>query len=258
MNRQHETACHVLNANAPGSLILLAEHAGRAIPAEYGTLGLEPRLLDEDLNLAGDYSVDAIARCLADRLGATAVLGHYSRLLVDLNRVLSDDLVPACAHGMTVPGNIGIDETEAMKRRQIYYNPFHDAVARQIDRRLAAGLRPVLFTVHSFSPMIGMRQAGAESAKAPDLGLLFFETLPACPAIDRLRSEATARGLTVQDNFPYDLDKVPAGGIHRHGLARDLPCAGVEISIERLQTAAERHLWCDLLAAALKQPANPA
>src|SRR5690606_4210430 len=72
-----------------GSLLLLCDHAANALPPGLGTLGLgtlglAPELLDT--HIAHDIGAAAVTRALAAAWGAPALLGRWSRLLVDLNR----------------------------------------------------------------------------------------------------------------------------------------------------------------------------
>lgn len=245
-----EGDCEILNATAEGALILSAEHAGFVIPAGLGTLGLAPEVLARDRNLAGDAGTLGLTRRLAKRLGATALLGGVSRLVIDLNRAeTAPDLIPLVAHGHAIPGNAGVDETERARRIAAYHRPFHAAFEAQIGRRLAAGLTPWLFSVHSFTPSVALRTSASPDAPAPDIGLLHVADNPLVAALRGTLAAAT--GINWAENFPYDLRTVPPGGLHRHGVARGLPCAAVEISIDRLRTPADEATWADRLATAL-------
>src|SRR5690606_28432034 len=65
-------------------LVLLADHAGRALPDEYGDLGLPAAEFDR--HIAYDIGVENVTRRLAARLGVPAVMARFSRLLIDPNR----------------------------------------------------------------------------------------------------------------------------------------------------------------------------
>ena len=54
---------------------------------------MEPHLLG--LHIAYDIGAEALTRAMAERMGATALLSSYSRLVMDMNRGLRfEDSVP--------------------------------------------------------------------------------------------------------------------------------------------------------------------
>src|SRR5664279_4269050 len=69
-------------------LLFLCDHASNAVPAAYGTLGLAPALFDT--HIASDIGAATVTRALAAAFDAPAILGVWSRLLVDLNRGADD------------------------------------------------------------------------------------------------------------------------------------------------------------------------
>ncbi|MBI3785520.1 MAG: N-formylglutamate amidohydrolase [Deltaproteobacteria bacterium] len=180
-------AVHPASGRRP--LVLSCEHASCAVPPEYGDLGLPATELREHIGWdigAADLTID-----LARRLDAPAVLSGVSRLLVDCNRDLGDhDLIAAESHGVSVPGNRHVDETERHRRIGEFYEPFHVAV----DEVMRQHPRSFLLSVHSFTPSLN----GAQ--RRFDVGVLFDEF-----AADARRvGDALARnGLAVRYNEPY-------------------------------------------------------
>ena len=68
-------------------LVLVADHARRELPEEYGDLGLPASEFDR--HIAYDIGVEDVTRRLAATLGVPAVIACYSRLLIDCNRALT-------------------------------------------------------------------------------------------------------------------------------------------------------------------------
>src|SRR5919206_4646167 len=134
-----------------GPLVLIGDHATNFIPPEYDRLGLpEPELRR---HIAYDIGAAALTRRLAARLQARAVLSRFSRLLIDPNRGLDDPtLVMRLSDGAVVPGNARIDAAERARRIERFYRPYDQAVADTVADVQRAGLRPVLFSIHSFTP----------------------------------------------------------------------------------------------------------
>src|SRR5712671_6479716 len=83
------------------SLLFLCDHASNQLPE--GGLGLDPHLLTT--HIAYDIGAAAVTRALAAVYGATALLGGWSRLLIDLNRGADDPtLVMKLSDGSIIPG----------------------------------------------------------------------------------------------------------------------------------------------------------
>lgn len=246
MNQQSYIA---RNGEAASPLLLLAEHAGREIPSSYNLLGLNPADFQSARNLLGDVGTGNIARLVAEKTNAPSIAGLYSRLLIDLNRLEdSPELIVSKAHGFTIPDNVNITALEKEKRLNLYHRPFHERVEQEIERRLKSGRRPTLFSIHSFTPSIGLAQAEDQTRPAPDIGLLYVEESPLLHALRKTLAQHSQ--LQSADNFPYDLHRVPPGSIHRHGIARGLPSLAIEISIDKIQTPTDELFWATLLTEA--------
>ncbi|OYV57849.1 MAG: N-formylglutamate amidohydrolase, partial [Acidocella sp. 21-58-7] len=74
----------VENADGKSRFFLTADHAGRAIPAALGDLGV--RAAEMDRHIAWDIGIAGVTSRLAVALDATAVFQAYSRLVIDCNR----------------------------------------------------------------------------------------------------------------------------------------------------------------------------
>jgi len=182
-------------AAAPGSrspLLLLCDHASNAVPCAHGTLGLARELFST--HIAYDIGAAQVTRALAESYGAAAVLGAWSRLLIDLNRGADDPtLVMKISDGSVVPGNRDADAAEVAARIAAFHAPYHAAIAREI-ARIAAFAPPVLISMHSFTP----RWKGVP--RPWEVGVLWDrDKRLAGPLMARLAQA----GLVVGDNEPY-------------------------------------------------------
>ena len=193
-----------------GPLVLLCDHATNRIPAEYGRLGLPASELGR--HIAYDIGAAPLTRALAARLQARAVLSGFSRLLIDPNRGLDDPtLVMRLSDGAVIPGNARIDEAERNRRIERFYRPYDRAVADTVAAVEAEGLRPILFSIHSFTPFWKDRprpwHAGVLYGRDARLGVPLLALLRQDPA------------LTVGDNEPYGGD-LEGDILDRHALRR--------------------------------------
>jgi predicted N-formylglutamate amidohydrolase len=199
-------------------LLFLCDHASHALPPSYGSLGLAPELFEA--HIASDLGAAAVTRALASAFGAGAILARWSRLLVDLNRGEDDPtLIMKVSDGSLVPGNARIDDAEAASRIARYHAPYHAAIAREIDTMRAAGLVPVLVSMHSFTPVWkGWRRPW-------EIGVLWDrDGRLARPLI----AELAWAGFTVGDNEPYS-GELENDCLYRHGTMRGLPHVLIEM-----------------------------
>ena len=86
------------------SLVILGDHAMNRLPPDYGDLGLPPEAFQR--HIAYDIGVEDVTRGLCASLGIPAVLGCFSRLLIDPNRGEDDPtLIMKLSDGMVIPAN---------------------------------------------------------------------------------------------------------------------------------------------------------
>jgi len=224
-------------------LLILCDHAENTLPEAYGTLGLR----EEDLHrhIAHDLGAAGVAERLAVMLGAPALLSRFSRLLIDPNRGLDDPtLVMQISDGLIVPGNVGIGESEIAARIARYYEPYHRAIDRAIESGLAAGKAPILLAIHSFTQAWkGVPRPWQVSVlwdKDPRFAVPLLEGLQAIPAIE------------VGDNVPYS-GQLKGDTLYRHGTARGLAHALVEIRQDLILGADGQAEWAGRLAEGLRR-----
>src|SRR5271165_746421 len=134
------------------SVLIVCDHASNAIPPGYGSLGLRREALQR--HIAYDIGAAGLARSLAARLAAPAVLSTFSRLLIDPNRGADDPtLVMRYSDGAIVPGNACGDAAEIARRLERFWAPYRNAVEAKIVAMMATGEPPALVSIHSFTPV---------------------------------------------------------------------------------------------------------
>jgi predicted N-formylglutamate amidohydrolase len=84
LRRDDPSPVIVTNPGGSSPILLLGDHAGRAIPESLGGLGVAPEALD--LHIAWDIGVAGLGERLAADLDACFIRQAYSRLVVDCNR----------------------------------------------------------------------------------------------------------------------------------------------------------------------------
>ena len=232
----------VYNPEGSAPLLLICDHARPAIPEALGDLGLPPEKLH--LHIAYDIGAANVARLLARRLDAPAVLSGYSRLIADCNRAPGDPtMMPAVSDNLPIPGNGDLAEDAIFGRLDTFFWPYHRAVAHMMARLWRRGPPPALFSVHSFTPSIDGQD------RHWDIGVLWNrDPRMALHLIERLRAHDD---LHVGDNEPYS-GRDLAYSIDCHGAAAGLASCAVEIRQDHLETVAEATHWASLLGDALE------
>ncbi|MEO9336489.1 N-formylglutamate amidohydrolase [Mesorhizobium sp. SB112] len=190
------TPFDIVQGDRKRGIVILADHARRDLPEEYGTLGLDASEFDR--HIAYDIGVETVTRELASMLGAPALLANFSRLLIDPNRGEDDPtLIRQLYDGTVISGNFPMTEEERERRLERFYRPYHDAVGAMIASVAeASGRAPFVLSVHSFTPTMQGR------ARPWEAGVLWdMDHRVAWPLIEMLAADPT---LTVGDNEPYD------------------------------------------------------
>ena len=209
----------VLNPLASLPILLVCDHASCRIPKSLGDMGLDP--FARRCHLAVDIGAGPLTEKLAASLGATAVLAQYSRLVMDCNRQLMDpSAYLQFGDGILVPGNRNLHQAQKDLRAKALYEPYHEAVDKQVQRLCSIGPAPSFIAVHSFTPVMN------GEARPWEMGVLWDTDT-------RLRDifleGLTAAGYVVGDNEPYSGKAPQDFTIDHHAEEIGLPHIGIEI-----------------------------
>ncbi len=236
-------AYDVLNEGGDPRFILTCEHAGALVPRKLNLLGLDAD--DYQCHYAVDIGVRAVTQYLAKFLNAPAILGNYSRLVVDLNRAVDHPTTFApTGEGKPVPGNMDISADDKALRIKALYEPYHNALSGLLDRVIAAGTTPVVVSVHSFTPKFfnfarpwEIAFLHSDDARLSRALIAYFQRL----------------GYRVGDNEPYDHRIARGGAVNRHAGMRRLPHTMVEYRNDMISNDKDAFFWAKLLADGLQE-----
>lgn len=219
--------------------VLLADHAGQGIPRALGDLGIGQAELDR--HIGWDIGIAGVTRALARQLDAWAIEQHYSRLVIDCNRPHgSPTLVPAISDGTVIPANQILTACQRQARIQAIHAPYHAAIERELDRRVASGRATALVLLHSFTPVMN------DTPRPWHCGVLYnHDTRLAHALLAALRAEDD---LVVGDNQPYAISDDSDYAANVHGEARGLPYVEIEIRQDLIADPAGQRAWADRLA----------
>lgn len=137
---------------SPG-LLLICDHASNQVPNDLNNLGLDSLALNQ--HIAIDVGAAPLTRRLAQDLGAPAVLSTTSRLVIDFNRWPGgENSIPETSHDVAIPGNSGIGPEEAARRRDVYFQPYHDKIAETLGWLESSQPPASIISIHSFTPYL--------------------------------------------------------------------------------------------------------
>ena len=236
----------ITNPRGASPFLLVGDHAGNAVPAALGSLGL----IEADLerHIAWDIGIGGLGERLADVLDAVFIHQTYSRLVIDCNRDPNTlDAIPTESDGTPVPANRDLALEDRAERVNAIHAPYQAAIGAELARRDAAGQNAILVSLHSFTPAMG------GSTRPWQIGILYSDgdTRFAVSTLWRLR----ARGdLIVGDNQPYAMDAIDHT-VPRHAFGAMRPYVEVEIRQDLLATPKDQAAWAGMLVGLLQTAA---
>ncbi|WP_421932438.1 N-formylglutamate amidohydrolase [Phenylobacterium sp.] len=235
-----------MSVTIPGGacpLLLIGDHAGRAIPRSLGRLGLTAS--DLDGHIAWDIGVAGLGERLAVRLDAPFVAQAYSRLVIDCNRKPgAPAAIPEVSDGVAIPGNVGLTPEAVSARRGEIYQPYQDAIAEALDRRARQGRPTLLVSLHSFTPVM------QGQARPWRMGVLHRDDSRfSRQVLDLLGREL---GDEAGDNQPYRMDETD-NTVPLHADPRGLDYLELEVRQDLIAGPAGQDLVADLLARLLTE-----
>lgn len=226
----------ILNAEGAAPLVLICDHASRAVPPALGNLGLPDAELAR--HIGWDPGAAAVTERLAQTLDAPAVLAGVSRLVIDCNRRPDDPtLICEISDGTLVPGNRDLDAAERARRLETYFRPYHGAVAATLAAVQARHPQSALLSVHSFTPQLRAH----EEDRPWHVGVVWdADGRLALPLLEALRAEGD---LIVGDNEPYSGRRHAGYSIFAHGQDQGRHHVMVEIRQDLIADAAGVADW---------------
>lgn len=242
LDKSDPAPAQIVNADGRSAFLLLGDHAGNAVPARLGGLGLPPAELQR--HIGWDIGVAALGARLSARLGAVLLHQAFSRLVIDCNRHAdAPDLIAPVSDGTVIPGNADLTHAEREARRAEIYEAYHAAIAEEIDRRTAAGHATILVALHSFTPMM------SGVARPWQIGVLHDrgDTRFAAAFLKALQADATR---IVGDNQPYVMDGTDYT-VPRHAYPRGLAYVEIEVRQDLLGNAIGVSNWAATIEQAL-------
>jgi predicted N-formylglutamate amidohydrolase len=231
------------NDHAKSPVLLVVDHASPYFPAPLSQLGLADWVLER--HVAWDIGADKLARFLADELDAQVVLAGFSRLIIDPNRNPDDpSAIPEISDGISIPGNIDLDDQQRALRIQSFFAPYHDKISERLGQFLENGIVPALISVHTCTPVYD------RVVRPWHIGVMWDKDprIPV-PLIRRLQG---MDGVCVGDNEPYSGRHPHDFTIDHHAEPAGLPHVGFEVRQDLVKKEDGAREWAGILADGLR------
>ena len=236
-------AFEIIDGDFGHGFLLMADHASNDMPPEYNGLGLDAEQLKR--HIAYDIGVKEFTLRLAKKLNIPAVMGRFSRLLIDPNRGMMDPtLVMRVSDGKIIDGNRNITKTEKLERIERFYKPYDAAITSMIDGFEGHAVAPTLLAIHSFTPY------WRGNKRPTEVGLLWNEDQAFTTRIVAALRATT--NYVVHENAPYR-GGMPGDTMDRHGLDKGLEHSLLELRQDYMSTNAGIDEWVDIFAGILPQ-----
>ena len=226
------------------AVVLICEHASRTVPARFGDLGLSEEALNS--HIAWDPGALAVARGISANLDAPLVYQRFSRLIYDCNRPPeSPAAMPEISEIYEIPGNRNLDAEERRLRTEALYLPFHDRIEKLLHARRASGLRSIIVTMHSFTPVYRGNKREVE------LGILHDTDERFADRILALTGDAPL--YRTERNQPYGPEDGVTHTLKLHGLANNLENVMIEVRNDLIMDDVGQGVMADYLTGLIQQ-----
>ena len=233
----------VVNEKGRAPLLLLCDHASKAVPKALRDLGISEAELSR--HIGWDIGGLDAAIALSEALDAPLVASGYSRLVIDCNRWPGGEgSTPEVSDDTVVPANRRLTKEQVEARAEACFWPYHREVDRLLDDMTAGGRDVCLLVMHSFTPVM------KGFVRPWHVGVLWNDDprLPA-PLLAELRRDAQ---LVVGDNEPYSARASYEYTLNAHARSRAIPHCSLEVRQDLMSTPDDARAWGRRLAPAIE------
>ncbi|MDR6263670.1 N-formylglutamate amidohydrolase [Roseobacter sp. N2S] len=233
--------------NRGANVIVICDHAANTVPAEIadGDLGLPAA--DMDRHIAYDIGAAGVSNHLGMLLDAPVICSNFSRLVIDPNRGADDPtLLMRLYDGTLIPANRHADATDLEQRMALCHRPYHSELARLVAKKH----RPVLISVHSFTPQLRGRPP-----RPWQIGILSNDDRRLSDPL--LAELAQDTRFTTGDNVPYT-GYLQGDTMDQHALQNGLLHTLIELRQDLIASVQGQQDWAEHLAPHLESAISKA
>ncbi len=230
------------NSRSDSPVLILCDHASNYVPLALKGLGIHAQYLHQ--HIAYDIGAAGVSRTMASNMGVMAVLGGFSRLVLDPNRFLTaHDSIPSISDGVVIPANESLTATDRMLRVEELFIPYHMAINGAITHLLRHFSMPLILSVHSYTPIF-------QGFERPwEIGVLWEgDDGVASLLINYLRENTDYH---VGENEPYHACNPLGYTVKTHAESKHFPHALIEIRQDLIADIQGQMKFAGILAGAL-------
>tara|TARA_A100001388_G_scaffold258476_1_gene225036 strand:- start:1161 stop:1679 length:519 start_codon:yes stop_codon:yes gene_type:complete len=170
-------------------------------------------------------------------------MGEYSRLIIDLNRDISDPtLIPEIVDRNVIVKNLNLSNYEKKKRITEIYNRYHRKITTTINQNNIKAL----ISLHSFNPIFKKKKRNIHFGILSNQDRRLSEYIIA---------EMKSRKLRVGDNEPYKGNLI-GDTMYKHGLKNNLHHTLIEVRNDLLSSPTKVHRVSALLKEIINNSIN--
>ncbi len=223
------------------SILFIADHASNYIPISLKNLGLRKSHLSS--HIAYDLGVKELCINLSSLLKSKYIIGEYSRLIIDLNRDVSDPtLIPEITERKIITTNVDLTENDIRKRISKIYDKYHHKINSTIKQNNIT----ILISLHSFNPIFKKKKRNIHYGILSNRDRRLSEYMIA---------EMKCRKLKVGDNEPYEGNLI-GDTMYKHGLKNNLHHTLIEVRNDLLSSPTKIHRVSVLLKEIINNSIN--
>ena len=222
-------------------ILFIADHASNYIPSSLKNLGLQDNQLNS--HIAYDLGVKELCINLSNLFNSKYIIGEYSRLMIDLNRDISDPtLIPEIVDRKIITKNLCLSNYDKRKRISQIYNKYHLKIKEAINHNNVTAL----ISLHSFNPVFKKQKRNIH------FGILSNQDRRLS---DHVITEMQRRKLKVGDNEPYEGNLI-GDTMYKHGLKNNLHHTLIEVRNDLLSSSTKIHRVSVLLKQVINNSIN--
>ncbi len=222
-------------------ILFIADHASNYIPSSLKNLGLKDTQLNS--HIAYDLGVKELCISLSNLFNSKYIVGEYSRLIIDLNRDISDPtLIPEIVDRKIIKKNLNLSNYDKRKRISEIYNKYHCKIKKAINHNNIMAL----ISLHSFNPIFKKHKRNIH------FGILSNQDRRLS---NHIITEMKKRKLKVGDNEPYKGNLI-GDTMYKHGLKNNLHHTLIEVRNDLLSSSTKIHRVSVLLKQVINNSIN--
>lgn len=236
-----------LHSRSP--FLLLADHAGNAVPKRLGDLGISAKDMNRHIGI--DIGIHGVSQKLSELLDAPYLYQRYSRLVIDCNRAPGNPAsITPISDSTRIPANQELSaEDIAMRESEIFW-PYQKGIGKQLEAMQKNGHFPTVIAMHSFTPKHG----DYPSPRPWHVGVLFNRDERLARALISFFEQED--DLNVGINQPYAVEDNVDYAIPVHCERTGLLHVELEIRQDLIESPEGQRAWAERLARLLPLALN--